>query len=197
MALTVTNSFNNTDSWDANKVNTNFSDITSWANGGITTANIAGSAGITNAQLANSSEIFVLNADCNSGQYAGSVLGILMIPFIGSDTWTVLGYSYYTTDAGAGDGSFNIRYYTRTGTSFPTLETSILGTTTIDRYDNSTSNSVGLGRGSLNVDITTTSTKTGFIVFEQVTAGTGVMSATTDRLTFSLLIKRKNGLGSF
>lgn len=197
MAITVTNSFNNTDSWDANKVNTNFSDILSWANGGITTANLSGSAGIVNSQLANDDFVFTINFNIDSAHWGTTLMAYAGFPYIGSDTWTVIGYQYVCTDAGSGDGSFNITLNTRTGTSIPATETTILGTTLIDRYDGSTSNGYGLGRGVLNVDITTTAAKTGFFLITKVAAGTGVMSSATDTLNITLLLKRKAGLGSF
>lgn len=202
MAVTVTNTFSNTDAWDANKINTNFNDILSWANGGLTTAHLSGSAGITNAQLANDDFVFVVPIIVTPANWVvasgtGQIIGSASIPYIGTDTWTVIGYEWFCKDVGSQDGQFSIKYLTATGSADLSLETTIKSAVTMTSY-NGTNDLAGWGRGVLNVDITTSASKFGHICVIKEAHGTNVMNvASYDNMTVSLLIKRKNGLGSF
>lgn len=123
MTLTITNP---TLSNPANKsqIEANFADVTAKFNAGITTSDISSTAGITNAQLANSIYEVVVNLQCDdvvwqSANGAGDILAFASIPGTsGSDgTYTGIAYNWVCTDCGAQTGLFRVEwgYYSAAG----------------------------------------------------------------------------------
>ena len=204
MAFAVTNTFTAAATFDPDDLDENFDDIEDVLNGGITTAHLSASAGITNSQLANDDFVFSLPLyplDDELWAISGTFGATTHLPDWGGSTYTVVGYSWSCSDCGsnAGDGQFSVQWGSFTGASNAwALVTAVTGTVTIVDANAHVNDSFGSGGGTLNVDVTpVTSGRPRMFLTRFEAAGTGVLSAAGSALSVSLLIKRKNGLGTY
>lgn len=118
MTFRVTNDFTGSTTLSAADLDTNFTDVENILNGGLTTANLSGSAGITNSQLANSQFETIVNLSVqldggSTTQPSTSVpLAIVGIPGTSSTgNWTVKSATLVCTDNGtAGNTTYKVEF---------------------------------------------------------------------------------------
>lgn len=210
MALTITNP---TLSNPANKsqIEANFTDVTAKFNAGITTADISSTAGITNAQLANSIYEVVVNLTCGAegwqaGTAAGDLLALAAIPGTsGSDgTYTGIAYSWACTDCGAQTGQFRVEWGYFDATGVWTVVSTPIAATTLTALS-ATNETPGAGGATfttaftLATDFTAANQGPRFFALVMATDDATAMSTAGGAihpsiLTVTLKLKRTSGL---
>ena len=116
--LTVTNP-TLSDPASKTEVEQNFSDVESWANGGIGNDNISANAGIALTKLAASKEHIALqfvNIDLTAAASATVPRALIPVPGLSTDAaWTVDRIEWTINDYGAGTADFRVGYGYFTG----------------------------------------------------------------------------------
>lgn len=130
---------------------------------------------VTNTALANSSAPFLV-----SGQVTGSGSQTFYIPIYvtASEDWTAVGYRWWLTDSGTGNGSVTVRHGTLSGGTFSSNGTLVnAGSVTFD-----TDGADNAGGSTASGTVTSSST----VLEVAYTAGTGQNGTSTDLFKLSL-----------
>lgn len=199
MALTITNS-TLTNPANKTQIEENFTDVVSKFSAGITTADLSASAGITNAQLANSHYEVVLNMTASADMWTAAedddIVAVAGLPEdVDGTSYTIVAANYlyrgHVTAATSG-AEFNVEWgYFNAGTW--TMTSQIVATTNFTAAASVTAN--------LTLATSTVTTSTTNRHFFAITATDAVEAAGTkpladqeEFLTVSLKLKRTNGL---
>ena len=91
---------------DKTEIEENFADVANKCSGNITTADLSATAGITNAQLANSHFEMLVKFQIRMTDTATALSGLQLVdyhplPDITTGAYTIVGADYYATDQGA------------------------------------------------------------------------------------------------
>jgi hypothetical protein len=204
LSLTITNS---TLSNPANKsqIEQNFTDVVSKFNANITTSDLSASAGITNAQLANSIYEVVCPMTVNSATWTAAadndIVAVCGLPEDANGTsYTVIAadYLYNSPVTAASTGAeFSVVWGYYNGGTWTTTST-IVSTFNFTSLGAATSVTANL---TLNTSAVTTSTTNRHFFAIRATdvveaAGTRPMANAREYLTVTLKLKRTNGLRS-
>lgn len=105
MSLTLTNSTLSNPA-DKTEIEENFTDVVNKFSANITTADLSASAGITNAQLANSHFEMLVKFQIRMTDAGTALSGLQLVdyhplPDITTGAYTIVGADYYATDQGA------------------------------------------------------------------------------------------------
>jgi hypothetical protein len=204
MAFAVTYNFDGQSTFDPAQVDQNFADVETALNGGLTTANLSTSAGITNSQLANSIYEIVIPITIHGTDLDASPLtvpiAVASIPdATGSDgSYTCIGYSWVATEnGGAGTTTtFKVEWGSFTGASNAwTAHATILAATSIPTVSGTRPESSG---GAVSVALSGSgSASTPRFIGLIFTAADASFLGTFSKdyiFNFTLKVKRTNGL---
>lgn len=201
MSLTITNS-TLTNPADKTEIEENFTDVVNKFSANITTSDLSASAGITNAQLANSVYEFVVSMTVSSAMWTAAedddIVAVVGLPEDTNGTsYTILAADYLFRGhitAHTSGAEFNVEWgYFNAGTW--TMTSEIVATNNFTAAASVTTN--------LTLATSTVTTSTTNRHFFAVTAtdavegaGTKPMADAEEFLTVSLKLKRTNGLRS-
>lgn len=213
MALTTTYPTLST-SFTSTEVDTNFSDIVSWAAGGITNANISASAAIAITKLANQYQEAWVNltwraAGAGAGPGTAPWTAVvdpanitiaemraqcIAVPLPGTDTtdppWTATDVSWVCTDCGTVAGAFQVSYgaLNAGGTVWVRAGTIVTPGTMTVSSDNNGNKGRALENGSVSI---TQSTTVRDIMLCPLTTGTNVLTNAGDFLSVTVALRRQ------
>jgi hypothetical protein len=203
LSLTITNP-TLTNPADKTEIEENFDDVVDKFNGGITTSDLSASAGITNAQLANSVYEFVLNmtvtADFWTAAEDNDLAAFAGLPEDTNNTsYTIIAADYvyrgHVTAATSG-AEFSVQWgYFNAGTW---TTTSTIVSTTNFTTGSATSVSANLTLNTTTVTTSTTNRHFFAVLSTDVVEGAGTrpLADQEEMLVVSLKLKRTNGLRS-
>ena len=200
MAFAITNTFTSGATITHSGLNTNFSDISTILNGGLTTSNLSASAGITNAQLANDDYEFVVNlplVEASAGEAAvATPAALVAIPGTSADgTYTVVSAALACSDVGSQDAQYKLQWGSFDGASnaWSSVQDVVSTFTLTSTAGNDTPTWLTLTVASATLTLHATTQR--FLGLVLVTAGTNDMDAAMQNsLCVSLKIRRTNGL---
>ena len=190
MPFSVTNTFVDGTTIEASEVNTNFDDIETVLDGGLTTYNLSATAGLTNAQLATASQEIIINMEVRGTAWTvvstGGPIAFSGLPYDSGDgtTSTIIDADYCLfegTDV-ISDGAFQIDWgYFNAGTW--TQTTAVESSTNLP----STSTTASLSPAS---SIDTSASQQRFFAIVMATKGTSFSTADAV-LTVTIKLKRE------
>lgn len=190
MAFAVTNQFTGQTTLSAANLDANFTDVVNLVNGGLTTANLSGSAAITNSQLATSNFSWTVTGQVSSTAWvaatAGNVLCHLAIPGT-SGTYTVTAYSWAARDCGAQTGKFRLEwgwYQAGVWTNVTTVKSAVTMTS-----QTAVNDTAGGSQGTLAVSIAQDATNARWLAVVCDTADNTAASAVPSTIDVTVTIK--------
>lgn len=206
MAISGLKTWSDGDALNTTNLNTDKTVLEAKFNAGITTADLSASAGIINAQLANSIYEFEVCLKAHAGQWAaasaGNLLDAAAIPgTTGDGTYTLQAYSWLCTDCGAQTGLFRVEwgYYDASGT-WTVVSTPINNVTLT--ANSAVNDTAGAGGSTLSTALTlgtsfaAAGTGPRFLALVMDTDDATAFDAEPDFLAVTIRLKRTNGLRS-
>ena len=183
---------------DKDQVETNFADVVTKFSGGITTADMSASAGITNAQLANShyemlAKFQIRMTDAGTALSALQLVDYFPMPDMATDgTYTITDADYYITDIGdASSTAVTIASGTVAAGVFSATTTHVNAQTIASGTDgNDAVGSFTIADGVIPASASNR------VLRMIVTLATNALSTIGDTLVVTLKIKRTSGLRS-
>ena len=208
MSLTLTNSTLSNPA-DKTEIEENFDDVVDKFSAGITTSDLSASAGITNAQLANSIYEVVLNLQCTdvvwqSADAAGDRLAYVSIPGTssGDGTYTGMSYNWVCTDCGAQTGIFRVEWgYFSSAGAWTVVSTPIDDITLV--ANSAVNDTAGAGGAAFTTVFTLASDYTAanqgprmfaLVMDTDDTTALSTTAGTPNFLSVTMKLKRTNGL---
>ena len=205
MGFDVTNTFTDGSVIEAADINTNFDDVVSKINGGLTTDNLSASAGVTNAQLANKHYEIGLTLHATAGAWAAATvdtpIAFASIPGAsGTDgTYTGMAYNWACTDCGAQTGRFRVEWgYFDSAGAWTAVSTPINNVTlTANSAANDTAGAGGAAFGTtFTLDSSASADSVRMFALVMDTDDATAFDAEPNLLSVSLRLKRTDGLRS-
>lgn len=200
MTFSVSNTFSGKTRLDPDELDTNFNEIESKLNNGITDDNIASGAGINTSKLAARDFGIVLTLKASSAEWqaasAGDVLAIASLPTNLSESWTLVGFDWACTDTGLSTGAFRVESGAFSAGAWTAESTLISATTIANGAGNNDANGAVSSTFNTTSFITTAGTAK-FIALVMNTDDSNTLTGAPDFLVVNLFVKRASGLGTF